>query len=128
VASPASAECQLEDLRGAIERLVVKVSELSKLSSSPLALSRRQAARRLGVSRGRTLDLLIQEGVIRTVRIGSRIKIPLAEIERLLQEGAPNSTPPPPMVRRTPAPRATRRPPNVQQELAKARGLKVSDL
>jgi excisionase family DNA binding protein len=51
-------------------------------------LSKREAAKYLGVSRGRTLDVLIAAGRLRTVRIGGRLKIPLEEVERLATSGA----------------------------------------
>lgn len=50
-------------------------------------LSKRKAARLLGVSRSRTLDALIDSDQVRTVRLGGRLRIPLAEIERLQVEG-----------------------------------------
>lgn len=91
-------------------------------------LSKRHAATLLGVSRGRTLDRLIAEGAIRTVTIGTRTRIPVAELDRLLVEGAPSAPLPAVPVRKTVVRRNDRRPPNVAQELAKARALRISDL
>lgn len=67
----------------AIERLERKVDALSR--PVPKLLSRRAAAKMLGVDRGSTLEGLIREGRLRLVRG----RIPLGEIERLLQEGLP---------------------------------------
>lgn len=57
-------------------------------------LSKREAARLLGVSRGRTLDALIASDQVRAVRIGGRLRIPLAEIERLHADGLRVPAPP----------------------------------
>jgi excisionase family DNA binding protein len=46
-------------------------------------LSKREAARRLGIDRGSTLQALIDSGKIQTVRLAGRERIPVAEIERL---------------------------------------------
>lgn len=53
------------------------------------ALSLREAAAILGVSRGRTLRQLIACGSIRTVTIGGAVRIARREIDRVLCEGAP---------------------------------------
>lgn len=50
-------------------------------------LSKREAARLLGVSRGRTLDALLASGQVRAVRIGGRLRVPITEIERLQADG-----------------------------------------
>jgi len=52
-----------------------------------IVLTRREAARRLGVCRNRTLPALIRAGLIRVVPWGKGTRIPLAEIERLAREG-----------------------------------------
>lgn len=49
-------------------------------------LSLREAARRLGVSRNSTLADLISDRRIRTTKINGRVRIPAAEIERLIHE------------------------------------------
>ncbi len=67
----------------AIERVERKLDALSR--PVPKLLSRRAAAKLLGVDRGSTLEGLIREGRLRLVRG----RIPLGEIERLLQEGVP---------------------------------------
>jgi|SRR5712664_292710 len=51
-------------------------------------LSLRGAARRLGVSRGRTLPDLIAERKVKTVTVAGRVKVPMSEIERIEREGA----------------------------------------
>lgn len=77
-------------------RLVIR-EELARALSRPVPklLSRRAAARMLGVDRGSTLAGLIREGKLALVRG----RIPLGEIERLLKEGLP---PPRRRVRPTP--------------------------
>jgi excisionase family DNA binding protein len=50
-------------------------------------LSAREAARRLGVSRGATIAELIAAGKLRTVRVNGRERIPASEVERLAREG-----------------------------------------
>lgn len=68
-------------------------AQLASVSRSKRLLSKREAARYLGISRGRTLDALIAAGRLRTVRIGGRLKVPLDEVERLSRLGehtAPN--------------------------------------
>lgn len=67
----------------ALARLEQKVDELRR--SPPKLLSRRAAARLLGVDRGSTLESLIRQGRLRLVAG----RIPLAEIERLLADGVP---------------------------------------
>ena len=62
-------------------------AQLASAARSKRLLSKRDAARYLGVSRGRTLDALIAAGRLRTVRIGGRIKIPLEELERIATFG-----------------------------------------
>lgn len=118
----------LEQMRAAVAGMADELKALAARLPAQRALSKRQAAQLLGVSRGRTLDRLIREGTLRAVLIGTRSRIPMSEIERLLQEGAPSPLPARPAPRRSPAPRATRRPPDVAAELAKARAIKVSDL
>ncbi len=71
---------------------------------TPLLLSKRQAAKLLGVSRGRTLDELIRTGHLRPVVVLGRLKLPREEVERLAREG----TEPAPRSRPTLSARATR--------------------
>jgi excisionase family DNA binding protein len=47
-------------------------------------LSFRKAAKLLGIDRGTTLNAMVASGQIRTVTVGKREKIPMAEIQRLL--------------------------------------------
>ncbi|WP_375757421.1 helix-turn-helix domain-containing protein [Corallococcus exercitus] len=53
-------------------------------------LSKKEAARRLGVDRATTLEQLIASGHIKTVPFNGRLRIPLAEVERVLNEGIPS--------------------------------------
>lgn len=118
----------LVGIRTALERVEAKLAQVLERQPEQRLLSKREAARLLGVSRGRTLDRLIQERALRPVIIGKRVKIPVAEIERLLLDGAPSEVPAKVPVRRAVARRVDARPPNMTRELAKARCLKVSDL
>jgi len=77
--------------RDAAEAIIREIrslkTQLANVSRSKRLLSKREAAKYLGVSRGRTLDVLIAAGRLRTVRIGGRLKIPLDEVERLATTG-----------------------------------------
>lgn len=57
------------------------------MQSEQMAFSRREAADTLRVSL-RTLDSLLSQKKLRGSRIGRRIVIPRAEIERILRQGA----------------------------------------
>jgi hypothetical protein len=46
-------------------------------------LSKREAAKRLGIDRGTTLPDLIRSGQIKTVILAGRVKVPASEIERI---------------------------------------------
>jgi excisionase family DNA binding protein len=48
----------------------------------PLFASRREASKAIGISYP-TLDALLKSGRLKSVRVGRRILIPLAELERL---------------------------------------------
>jgi excisionase family DNA binding protein len=67
-------------LAGEIERLRIAI----KRDTPHGLLSFRKAAKLLGIDRGRTLHDMIAAGQIRTVHVGSREKIPVSEIQRLL--------------------------------------------
>jgi excisionase family DNA binding protein len=73
-----------------IEALVAKfVSEMPRRrrGEDSRLLTMSQAARRLGVSRTRTLPLLIQDRRIRTVTVAGQTRIPASEVERIEAEG-----------------------------------------
>lgn len=53
----------------------------------PLLLSKRKAAALLGISRGDTLGEMIRAGLIRTVVLNGRVRIPREEVERIAREG-----------------------------------------
>jgi excisionase family DNA binding protein len=57
-----------------------------------LALSQREAARLLGIDRGRTLRALIDAGRLRLVPWGSTQRIPLVDVQRVAEEGWTTST------------------------------------
>jgi len=69
----------LEDLSAAVERLERKIDALGRRRDRRL-LSKRAAARLLGVDRGTTLERLIREGTLRA----ENGRIPLADLERIL--------------------------------------------
>lgn len=50
-------------------------------------LSFREAARRLGIDRGRTLSELVARGELKVVDANGRKKVPATEVERLAREG-----------------------------------------
>lgn len=71
-------------------------------------ITKRAAARVLGVNRSTTLEMLIAGGQIRTVPWGNGVRIPISEIERVESEGLLEVRTPPAVVavhrrpRRTP--------------------------
>lgn len=71
---------------------------------TPMLLSKRQAAKMLGIGRCGTLEDLIREGKLRTVSLAGRIRIPLAEVHRLAQDGTE------PVPRTKSAPKPPRKP------------------
>lgn len=56
-------------------------------------LSKKEAARRLGVDRTTTLEKFIASGRLKTVEINGRVRIPRTEVERILSEGVPTTGP-----------------------------------
>ncbi|WP_350102538.1 helix-turn-helix domain-containing protein [Myxococcus sp. SDU36] len=86
----------------------------------PLLLSKRQAARLLGISRGRTLDELLKAGHLRPVLVLGRLKLPREEVERLAREG----TEPAPLPRNSSSMR-TNRARRTQDASAAIRALKL---
>ncbi len=50
-------------------------------------VSLREAARRLHISKSRSLTPAIAAGTVRTVRVGGRTKVPADELQRLAREG-----------------------------------------
>jgi hypothetical protein len=72
-------------------------------------LSKKEAARRLGVDRATTLAQFIASGRIKTVDVNGHQRIPVSEIERILSEGVPATGPQPSRSRRAPR-TATSRP------------------
>lgn len=53
-------------------------------ASLPTMLTRDQIARELNVTT-RTIDNLLSRSVIRSVKVGSRVRIPRAELERIVE-------------------------------------------
>lgn len=62
---------------------------------TPLVVSKREAARLLGIDRGATLAQLLDAGLLRVVPWGRGSRIPLVEVERLALKGytLPTATP-----------------------------------
>ncbi|EPX60234.1 hypothetical protein D187_002320 [Cystobacter fuscus DSM 2262] len=65
-------------------------------------LSKKEAARRLGVDRATTLAQFIALGRIKTVDVNGHQRIPVSEIERILSEGLPATESQRPNVHRAP--------------------------
>jgi excisionase family DNA binding protein len=57
---------------------------LSTSTTTPLAYSKKQLVTLLGEMSEQTINRRIADGTIRAVRIGRRVLIPAAEVERLL--------------------------------------------
>lgn len=82
----------LEDVLARLDVLLAEVVALRRearphKAGQPL-LSLREAARRLGISRNSTLVDLISDRRIRTTKIAGRVRIPAAEVERLIHEAS----------------------------------------
>ncbi len=76
---------QLEQLvERAVERVLARVP---RGGATKELLSKRAAAKLLGVDRATTLETLIRAGRIRTVDVGGGPRIPRAELERVLATG-----------------------------------------
>ena len=58
---------------------------LAEEKGSPLAVSDREAARLLGIGKTKLRELL-KSGRIQSARIGGRLVVPVASIERFLRE------------------------------------------
>jgi hypothetical protein len=107
MATPARTVEELAKQLDRVERLLldlVRERGGARAANAP-PLSKRAAARRLGIDRGTTLEDLIRERKLQTVPAlnGKGVRIPAHEVERLRREGLPSAA--------TPAPSATRRPP-----------------
>jgi excisionase family DNA binding protein len=79
------------------ERLLRELLDRDLGAAAPGLLSKREAARRLGIDRGTTLEDLVRTGRLRTVLAltGKGIRVPSAEVARLLREGLPPVVAPP---------------------------------
>jgi excisionase family DNA binding protein len=80
----------LRDVLVELRQLRVEVQAMRAVppaKNPPLLLSRRRAAKLLGIDRDETLGELLSTGNIRTVTVGGRTRIPLAEVQRLAAEG-----------------------------------------
>jgi excisionase family DNA binding protein len=93
MATPARTVEELAEQLDRVERLLldlVRERGASRAANAP-PLSKREAARRLGIDRGTTLEDLIREQKLQTVPAlnGKGVRIPAHEVERLLREGLP---------------------------------------
>ncbi len=77
-----------------LEDIAAKIDALVDRKVSPALLSKRAAAKLLGVDRGTTLESMIADGQIATVKIGSRQKIPLVEVENFISRHTERTEPP----------------------------------
>jgi excisionase family DNA binding protein len=102
-------------------------SLLRAVPAASQLLTKSQAATMLGVGRTRTLQRLIDTGALRTVKLGTRARIPLAEVERFLVEGEQPVPSPPPTARptRRPVVRHLPGPGNLADQLAEVRGMRI---
>ena len=62
------------------------LADMEENSRTPLAVTLAEAAKSLGVGRSKMYDLAAA-GKIRTFKIGRCRRIPMAEIERIVEEG-----------------------------------------
>jgi excisionase family DNA binding protein len=62
----------------------IEALEARALKGGKRLLSKREAARRLGISRNTTLEILIRRGQLRLVTVGKVKRIPAADVERLV--------------------------------------------
>jgi hypothetical protein len=102
---------ELGELLARMERLERKLDAALAPRSMPELVSKRRAARLLGVNRDETLEELIRSGRLIPVYVRNRARIPLAQIRRLLEQG---DAPPPAPVRPTRARRAPAGTPTVR--------------
>src|SRR5690242_7994245 len=99
-------------------------------SAASLLVSKSEAARLLGVSRGRTIDRMIADGTMKTVLIGERQRIPRAEVERIAAEGEPRRNaeqPKPPRLTVRTGARRGGKTQAVADALAEVRAIKIRD-
>jgi hypothetical protein len=87
----------VEDLAAMMERLEHKLDALlererpRRRNQDSRLLTKRDAARRLGVDRCTTLETLIANGHVATVPAGREgVRIPAGEVERLERDGIPD--------------------------------------
>jgi excisionase family DNA binding protein len=74
-------------LAAAVTGLARALKTERRSNESAVAVGKREAARRLGVDRSTTLEEMIKSGVLKVVKIGARIRIPVAELDRLAEVG-----------------------------------------
>jgi excisionase family DNA binding protein len=103
VKETASTEDALRSAVGKDERERAS-SAMSKAGKKKLILSKREAAKLLGVGRNQTLHDLIARGLLRTVVVNGQVKVPRADVERIAREGFDLDVP------RSPMPRAALKP------------------
>jgi len=85
-------------------------------------LSKKEAARLLGVDRATTLEDWLSTGRIKAVDLDGRVRIPRAEVERIINEGLPGATGPQrPRTRRAPRAATSRPPASPGAEIRKLR-------
>jgi len=74
----------IDEFRSIVEKAVrdaFKTPNTRRRNSSARLISKREAARQLGIDRTTTLQSLIDRGELRTVKLAGKIRIPISEIE-----------------------------------------------
>lgn len=100
---------EVRDVRAALDGLARSGRPRRNLDAK--LLTKRAAARLLGVDRASTLARLIHDGSIRTVQVAGHTRIPASEIDRLAEDGLPDPSGVPQRTRRRGRPPGSSRPP-----------------
>lgn len=77
----------VDDLRAIVREEMLRASAGTSPGAAKELLSKRAAAKLLGVDRGTTLEELLRAGILKTVDIGGRPRILRSELARVLAEG-----------------------------------------
>jgi len=80
---------QLAHYATAVDAAGHRRRERKVIDSSKLLLTKTEVARALGIDRKETLSRLIDSGAIATVQAPKGLRVPRAEIERLIEQGIP---------------------------------------
>ncbi len=94
---------QADALRRAARNSNAPTASGSKSARKKLILSKREAAKLLGVSRTSTLNEMIERGLLKAVLVNGHVKVARAEVEKIAAEGFDVGGPVPPRRRRSEA-------------------------